>query len=86
MLGKQETMGSLYDIFPTVLMWLDLAVPRDAVGSARTDWMEHGWAAEHPFSVVDSYGEGYREATPPRQPPNNANEEFMDGMRSLGYF
>jgi len=81
-----ERVGGIYDLFPTMLMMLDLPVPDDAVGEPRTDWMTPEWLAAHPLSSVKTYAEGFREATPPIQPEGNANETFLEGMRALGYF
>ncbi|MEM7308233.1 MAG: alkaline phosphatase family protein [Planctomycetota bacterium] len=84
--GEPEVLGSIYDVFPTLLTWLALPVPDDAVGSARRGWMEDGWNAAHPPASVATYAAGFRAATPPRAPGNQANEEFLEGMKALGYF
>jgi hypothetical protein len=84
--GEPPIVASIYDVFPTLLMMLDLALPADAVGSPRTAWMTPEWLAAHPLTHVPTYAAGYREATPPRAPAGDANTTFLEGMKALGYF
>ena len=84
--GDPEAFANIYDLFPTLLLWLDLPVPEDAAGTVRRNWMDPTWNAAHPGSAIATYANGFRAATPPRQPKGNANEQFIDGMKALGYF
>jgi hypothetical protein len=84
--SELERLGDIYDLFPTLLMMLDLPIPADAVGEARTDWMTPEWLAAHPRASIATYAEGFRAATPPIAPAGDANETFLEGMKALGYF
>jgi len=79
-------LGGVYDITPTLLQWLDLPASTDMVGAPILDLAAEGSELGNAPSRVAPYANGYRAATRPRVPVDNANDIFTEGlMQQLGY-
>jgi type I phosphodiesterase/nucleotide pyrophosphatase len=79
-------LGSVFDITPTVLDWLDTPPALDMTGKSLRPIMTPEWLQAHPKKSVPTYRTGFRAATPPRLPIEGLNEVFQQGlMVELGY-
>ncbi|TAH38125.1 MAG: hypothetical protein EYC70_05755 [Planctomycetota bacterium] len=85
--AESRRVGSVYDVFPTLLDWLDLPQPpeSESPGQPLRAWMSPEWQAQQPLRRGRSYRDGFRKPAPPRQPLENADEIFQRGMQELGY-
>jgi len=83
--GDPAVLGSVYDVTPTLLEWLDLKNPSDMAGKPLRGLMTPKWREAHPIRTGPSYTRGFRAATPPRVPREDANLEFKQGLEELGY-
>jgi type I phosphodiesterase/nucleotide pyrophosphatase len=80
-------IGSVFDITPTLLDWLDTPTALDMAGKSLRRIMQQDWLDAHPKKAVPTYKTGFRPATPPRLPRAGLNQEFKKGvMEALGYF
>ncbi|MDA0666895.1 MAG: alkaline phosphatase family protein [Planctomycetota bacterium] len=88
-LGLQQrgdrTLGSIYDVTPTLLSLLGLASGSYMEGNPLRDLMTEEWKATNPALEPMDYREGFRKATRPRLPMDNANDLFLESMSALGY-
>ncbi|HEX9793595.1 MAG TPA: alkaline phosphatase family protein [Planctomycetota bacterium] len=82
----ERRIGSVYDVTPTLLDWLGLGRPPDMDGESLRAWMSPAWRAAHPLEDTASFATGFRAATGPCVPIENANELFQESiMNELGY-
>ncbi len=82
--GKR-TIGSIYDITPTLLDWLDLPSGSYMVGKPLRQLRTEEWQQAHPSPAPQDYRIGFRPATKPRKPTEDANREFLHSLDELGY-
>lgn len=82
--GKR-TLGSIYDITPTVLDMLGLATGSYMEGQPLRHMMTEEWQAAHPALEPKDYREGYRPATRPQVPTEDANQDFLSAIEQIGY-
>ncbi len=81
-----EEVGGVYDITPTLLVWMGLPAAMDMSGKPLRRHMDQAWQDANPVQTVPSYAIGYRPATPPMEPSENMNELFKENlMGQLGY-
>jgi len=75
--------GTVIDLAPTVLHWLDVPVPADMDGRALVELLEPQVAARNPVVISDvdagQAGVGNREYT------EGEEDEILDRLRDLGY-
>lgn len=83
--GKNRTLGSIYDIAPTILDLLDLPSGSYMEGRPLRALMTEDWQAQHPMPAPKDWREGYREATRPLIPMEGANDQFFAGLSAVGY-
>ena len=82
----ERTLGSIFDICPTLLDWLGLPVPEGSEGRSLREWMEPSWRREHPEPKVFDYAEGFRAPLPPREPVLGSGRSMADTfLDQLGY-
>lgn len=80
-------LGSVYDVFPTILDWLELPQPpaEESAGEPMRLLMDPEWARARPLRRGASYCAGFRAPTPPRLPRADADLEFRAAMAEIGY-
>jgi len=78
-------LGSVFDITPTVLYLLDIPVGRDMnLGKVQKNILSPAQIQNRAIEFVDSHDEGFRPPTPSLS-SEDADREFRDRMRKLGY-
>lgn len=80
-----EGLGNIFDIAPTLLDWLGLAVAEDMEGESLRRWMTTDWVERNPEQSISTYANGFRAATPPRLPDIDADAEFRKSFSEIGY-
>jgi hypothetical protein len=78
-------VADVLSITPTLLDLLGLPQAADLPGAPLRELMTEEWRASHPPAERRSYRRGFRRASEPRVPAENVNEEFLRGLRELGY-
>lgn len=82
--GKR-TVGGIYDITPTVLDLLGLPNGSYMEGRPLREMMTQEWRDAHPELAPKDYRVGYRAATAPLIPTEDANEDFLSALAAIGY-
>lgn len=82
--GKR-TIGGIYDITPTILDLLGLPSGSYMVGNPLRTMMTEEWRNAHPEIEPKDYRVGYRPATAPLIPTEDANNVFLEAIHQLGY-
>lgn len=80
-----RTLGSIYDITPTLLDLLDLPSGSYMTGKPLRQLMTPEWRAAHPSPEPKDWRVGFRAATKPRLPTPDANTQFFHNLEELGY-
>ncbi|PCJ54169.1 MAG: hypothetical protein COA70_05915 [Planctomycetota bacterium] len=80
-----RTLGSIYDVTPTLLSLMGLASGSYMEGKPLRHLMTEAWQSANPAPEPKDYRNGFRAATRPRLPTEGANREFLDSMAALGY-
>ena len=80
--GKAIDAASIYDITPTLLWYLDLAVGADMDGKVLTNLFTPGFA-RRPISTIPSYDDPNQKAA--LQTESKVDEQALEHLRSLGY-
>jgi len=83
---ERRRITHILELTPTLLDWLDLPQAEDLPGKSARRLMTAEWVAAHPVTTVDSFTPGFRKATPPRIPGEGLDQEFLEGIREIGYF
>lgn len=78
-------IGGLFDITPTVLDLLGLPTGSYMDGKSLRHMMTEDWQTRNPALEAMDYRVGYRSATPPRVPTEDANEDFLEAIQQIGY-
>jgi hypothetical protein len=85
-LQAPERIGSVYDVAPTVLHWLGIPAGADMSGSPLLDLAVPSNSLGTAIPAVATHNSGFRAATPPRIPSEDANEQFNSAfLDMLGY-
>ncbi|HEX9793596.1 MAG TPA: alkaline phosphatase family protein [Planctomycetota bacterium] len=83
--GARE-LGSIYDVMPTLLDWLELPPAAGLPGRSLRQLMGDAWGDAHPPRQPRNYAKGFRAATPPRAPTEHAAEIFLKTfLDDIGY-
>jgi hypothetical protein len=78
--------GSIFDVTPTLLYALDLAVGADMSGMVMTDLIREPVLATREISYIDTYeGVDGPYGTPEAAPFDGLDQERLQQLRSLGY-
>ncbi|MFK5957196.1 MAG: alkaline phosphatase family protein [Planctomycetota bacterium] len=80
-----RTLGSIYDITPTLLDLLGLPSGSYMEGKPLRHLMTKAWQEANPSPAPKDYRVGYRAATRPLLPTEGANHDFLSSMAELGY-
>lgn len=78
-------LGGIYDITPTVLDLLGLPTGDYMDGKPLRNLMTEAWLEAHPELPAQDHRVGFRAATPPMVPTEDANQDFMHALDQLGY-
>lgn len=85
-LQAPERLGGVYDVTPTILHWLGMPSAEDLAGEPLLGLAEEGHPLGQARAKVPTYAVGFRAATPPRSPSEDANRQFMESFaEQLGY-
>ncbi|MFP6640882.1 MAG: hypothetical protein VCC04_11620, partial [Myxococcota bacterium] len=69
-----------------LLDYFGLAASPAMPGKSMRGNFEASWRDAHPILPADeSVGQGFRAATPARQPSTDANQQFLQGIKEMGY-
>jgi len=83
--ASERRMGDILQVTPSLLEWLDLPLAEDMPSEPLRGSLTDASRASRPDTRVASYSPGFREATPPRAPREGLDEEFVEGLKQLGY-
>ena len=79
-------VGDILDLTPTWLDFLGLPIGTAMKGHSLRALMTSAWQESHALLPRDAdLGEGFRAATPALEPSTNANEQFLQGIKEMGY-
>ena len=78
-------MGSIFEVAPTILDWLGSGAPGYMEGEPLRRWMTDSWNESNSESRCRDHRSGFRKATPPTTPGEDASASFLDSMREIGY-
>ena|GEM_PF-831461 len=79
-------LGDILDVTPTLLDFLCLPASPAMPGKSMRENFLASWRDAHPaLPAEESVGQGFRPATPARQPGTDANQQFLQGIKEMGY-
>jgi hypothetical protein len=82
---RDRRMGSIFAVAPTILDWLGSGPPGYMEGEPLRRWMTDSWKNSNPETRGRDHRRGFRKATPPITPGEDASASFLDSMREIGY-
>ena len=79
-------VGDILDLTPTWLDFLGLPIGTAMKGHSLRALMTSAWQESHALLPRDTdLGEDFRAATPALEPSTNANQQFLQGIKEMGY-
>ncbi len=80
--GYRIENASVFDIAPTVLYLLGLAVGEDMEGKILTEALDPQWLSSHPIRTIDTYETVRRKH---KKIPRKVSEETLKRLKAVGY-
>jgi len=85
-LQAPQRVGSVYDVTPTVLHWLNIPSAADMSGAPLLDLAAPDNSLGTAKAAVATHSNGFRAATAPRVPKDGLDQQFQDAfLGALGY-
>ncbi len=81
--GESFAGGAVIDLAPTILHWMDQAVPADMDGRPLASMMTDDFMSKRPVCVAEPVSD--RDDTSAHDYSTDEEEEIMDRLRDLGY-
>jgi len=81
--GVFQQQPTIFDITPTVLWALGLAVARDMDGRVLKDVFTPSWISTHPLKTIETYEKDERK--PRAESAPGTDEGLKERLKSLGY-